>query len=276
MTGVELQRDGAAGSLMAVAGSIALRVGALGAGGRAGLVSGRARRDRQSRSAACGSGKRSRRGSSLSSGARSLVIPNRAVAWIAGQPTVFVVLTGITLCRAPRWLPSGVTTATRPAKVQVGHSRPASNIVSDGVRTLKRRVLPVASSLRAGVRGSTSAARPREASRYRPPVTAKQARRAPSRSLIAARFLCVVVLLLLARVALVECGASLAPKGALPTPQQPQDAANTARPAGASGPRTARLRRSVRRRLLPDLAGSVHLTLGIPRDADPSDDRLLW
>jgi endonuclease G len=102
-------------------------------------------------------------------------------------------------------------------------------------------------------------------------VTVKRARRAPSRSLIST-FVFVVSLVLVARFALVECGASLAPKGAATTPEPHGGEHGTAAaehppPRSAPSPQGSAARAS-------DLA-SVHLTLGIPRDADPSDDQLL-
>jgi endonuclease G len=84
-------------------------------------------------------------------------------------------------------------------------------------------------------------------------------------------FVFVVLLLLVARFALVECGASGAPNVAVP-PQLHDGERRTARgersPRSAAPPQGSAAQAS-------DLANSVHLTLGIPRDADPSDDRLL-
>jgi endonuclease G len=101
-------------------------------------------------------------------------------------------------------------------------------------------------------------------------VTVKRARRAPSRSLIST-FAFVVLLLLVARFALVECGASLAPKVTAPPQSHDSElgATSATRPAhSAPAPLGSAAQAS-------DLASSVHLTLGIPRDADPSDDQLL-
>jgi endonuclease G len=85
-------------------------------------------------------------------------------------------------------------------------------------------------------------------------------------------FVCVVLLLLVARFALVECGASGTPNVVLPPPQ-PRDAergtAKGEHPMrGAAPPQGSAVQAS-------DLAGSAHLVLGVPRDADPSDDHLL-
>ena len=102
-------------------------------------------------------------------------------------------------------------------------------------------------------------------------MTARRARRAPSRSLIST-FVCVVLLLLVARVALVECGAAGAPKAAASPPPPHDGVRGTAHgersPRSAAPPQGSAAQAS-------DLAGSVHLALGIPRDADASDDRLL-
>jgi endonuclease G len=102
-------------------------------------------------------------------------------------------------------------------------------------------------------------------------VTAKQARRAPSRSLIST-FVFVVLLLLVARVALVECGAtSLPPVAASPTrpvnQHGPTQTTLPSRPSAAHGQGPAASN--------TDLSSSVHLALGVPRDADASDDHLI-
>ena len=68
-----------------------------------------------------------------STGTRALLIPNRAVAWIAGRPTVFV-SNGRNSARA-----AGVTLGGSngdQTEVQVGLV-PGQRIVTDGVRTLK-------------------------------------------------------------------------------------------------------------------------------------------
>jgi len=87
-------------------------------------------------------------------------------------------------------------------------------------------------------------------------------------------FVFVVLLLLVARFALVECGASGAPNVAAPQSQpQPRNGErgtakgerpprSTASPPGSAAPTS-------------DPPSSVHLALGVPRDADASDDRLL-
>jgi endonuclease G, mitochondrial len=104
-------------------------------------------------------------------------------------------------------------------------------------------------------------------------VTVTRARRAPSRSLIST-FVCVVLLLLVARFALVECGASGTPNVALPPPAPaPRDgergtAKSERPPRSVAPPQGSAVQAS-------DLASSVHLALGVPRDADPSDDHLL-
>ncbi|MEO7032570.1 MAG: DNA/RNA non-specific endonuclease [Polyangiaceae bacterium] len=98
-------------------------------------------------------------------------------------------------------------------------------------------------------------------------MTAPRSRRAPGRSLVST-FVCVVLLLLVARVALVECGS-----GALPKPSSASSHSSTAHRA-----QTTNEPPSPPNELPPastDLAASVHLALGIPKDADPSDDHLL-
>jgi len=127
---VELLRDGASGeSGSAVAGSIAW-LGALGAadappvGVRVG-VDNHARRLRPGQAVTARI--------FASSGARAVVIPNRAVAWIAGQPTVFVSDGHNSVSAAAVTLGGCNGDQT---EVQVGLA-PGQHIVSDGVRTLK-------------------------------------------------------------------------------------------------------------------------------------------
>jgi len=81
-------------------------------------------------------------------------------------------------------------------------------------------------------------------------------------------FVCVVLLLLVARVALVECGA-----GGLPNTGLPERHVPSARHGSTADEPPA-----PHRDLPPassDFANNVHLALGIPKDADPSDDHLL-
>jgi endonuclease G len=86
-------------------------------------------------------------------------------------------------------------------------------------------------------------------------------------------FVFVVLLLLVARFTLLECGA---PNVALAPPQpQPYDrerergtTKNERPPRSSAPPQGSAVQAS-------DLASSVHLALGVPRDADPSDDHLL-
>ncbi len=78
-----------------------------------------------------------------------------------------------------------------------------------------------------------------------------------------------VLLLLVARVALVECGAGSLPKATLPPPR----ASSSHRTPTASSDEP-----TPHEELPPastDFARSMHLALGIPKDADPSDDHLL-
>ena len=68
-----------------------------------------------------------------STGARAVVIPNRAVAWIAGHPAVFV-SNGRNSASAAAVTLGGCN--GDQTEVQVGLT-PGQHIVSDGVRTLK-------------------------------------------------------------------------------------------------------------------------------------------
>lgn len=124
---VELVRDGASDS--AAAGSIAW-VGALGASD-APPVAVRVGVDNRARSLRLGQLVTAR--IFASSGARAVVIPNRAVAWIAGQPTVFVSDGHNSVSAAVVTLGGNNGDQT---EVQVGLA-PGQHIVSDGVRTLK-------------------------------------------------------------------------------------------------------------------------------------------
>ncbi len=80
--------------------------------------------------------------------------------------------------------------------------------------------------------------------------------------------MCVVLLLLVARTLLVECGAGALPKAAQPTAHAP-----SSHHASTADEPTA-----THHELPPasaDFTNNVHLALGIPKDADPSDDHLL-
>jgi DNA/RNA endonuclease G (NUC1) len=97
-------------------------------------------------------------------------------------------------------------------------------------------------------------------------VTAKRARRAPRHSLLST-FVTVALLLLALRFVLVACGAA-------------GNAARPALPRARAGSQAAGNSAGRARELDPkgrgsDFASNVHLALGIPRDADPSDDYLL-
>jgi cobalt-zinc-cadmium efflux system membrane fusion protein len=124
---VELLRDGAPG--LAVAGSIAW-VGALGASD-APPVGVRVGVDNRDRSLRLGQAVTVR--IFASNGARAVVIPNRAVAWVAGRPTVFVSDGHNSVSAAAITL--GGNNGDQ-AEVQVGLA-PGQHIVSDGVRALK-------------------------------------------------------------------------------------------------------------------------------------------
>lgn len=99
-------------------------------------------------------------------------------------------------------------------------------------------------------------------------MTASRSKRAaPSRSLLST-FVCVVLLLLIARALLLECGSGALP---LPLPQPPPAASAHLGPSPGEP-------RAPHHELPPasaDFASNVHLALGIPTDADPSDDHLL-
>lgn len=77
-----------------------------------------------------------------------------------------------------------------------------------------------------------------------------------------------VLLLLVARVALVECGS-----GALPNPSAPPSHSSPAQRAQTTNEPPAPPHEFPP--ASTDFAASVHLALGIPTDADPSDDHLL-
>jgi len=127
---VELLRDGASSaSASAVSGSIAW-VGALGASD-APPVGVHVGVDNRAHSLRLGQAVTAR--IFASSGARAVVIPNRAVAWIAGQPTVFVSDGHNSVSAAAVTLGGNNGDQT---EVQVGLA-PGQHIVSDGVRTLK-------------------------------------------------------------------------------------------------------------------------------------------
>jgi cobalt-zinc-cadmium efflux system membrane fusion protein len=127
---VELLRDGSSrASDVAVSGSIAW-VGALGASD-APPVGVHVGVDNRARSLRLGQAVTAR--IFASSGARAVVIPNRAVAWIAGQPTVFVSDGHNSVSAAAVTLGGNNGDQT---EVQVGLA-PGQHIVSDGVRTLK-------------------------------------------------------------------------------------------------------------------------------------------
>jgi len=124
---VELLRDGASGS--AVSGSI-VWVGALGAAD-APPVGVHVGVDNRARSLRLGQTVTAK--IFASSGGRAVVIPNRAVAWIAGQPTVFVSDGHNSVSTAVITLGGN---NGEQSEVQVGLA-PGQHIVSDGVRTLK-------------------------------------------------------------------------------------------------------------------------------------------
>ncbi|HYQ00333.1 MAG TPA: DNA/RNA non-specific endonuclease [Polyangiaceae bacterium] len=95
-------------------------------------------------------------------------------------------------------------------------------------------------------------------------MTASRAPRAPKNSLLST-FSAVVLLLIVARLALLQCGAPLPPT----SPVTPIDGAgapaSTARAssgAGSTAPRGSEA----------SVSSSVHVALGTPRDADPSDE----
>jgi endonuclease G, mitochondrial len=88
-------------------------------------------------------------------------------------------------------------------------------------------------------------------------VTASRARRAPHNSLIST-FSAVVLLLVVARFALVQCGALPAQPPAV-TPAEPSAKSPSAPPPTLRGTEAA-------------VSSSVHVALGTPRDADPSDE----
>jgi endonuclease G len=99
-------------------------------------------------------------------------------------------------------------------------------------------------------------------------VTVQRARRPPHRSLLST-FVGVVLLLLVARFALLECGMAGRPVAVGPS-TRPANSDHAARKPNARDRTTPGLPSSD-----SEIASSVHVTLGIPRDADPSDDRLL-
>jgi endonuclease G len=78
------------------------------------------------------------------------------------------------------------------------------------------------------------------------------------------------LLFVAARFVLMQCGASGAPGAAVPAPRAADSAPN--RPASASTPGAGG---SPSAGDEAKIASSVHVALGIPRDADPSDDHLL-
>ncbi len=124
---VELLRDGGSGA--AVSGSIAW-VGALGAAD-APPVGVHVGVDNRARSLRLGQAVTAK--IFASSGARAVLIPNRAVTWIAGQPTVFVSDGHNSVSAAVITLGGNNGDQT---EVQVGLA-PGQHIVSDGVGTLK-------------------------------------------------------------------------------------------------------------------------------------------
>jgi endonuclease G len=79
-------------------------------------------------------------------------------------------------------------------------------------------------------------------------------------------FVCVVVLLLVARALLLECGSGALPRFTPPAAPPPAPTASAGEP---SAPRHELPAAST------DFASNVHLALGIPQDADASDDHLL-
>jgi endonuclease G len=85
-------------------------------------------------------------------------------------------------------------------------------------------------------------------------------------------FVFVVVLLLLARFALLQCGAARlttrVPGGSPPGSGEQHDATGGPANSASPGPDAARAPSA-------DVESSVHVALGVPRDADPSDDHLL-
>jgi endonuclease G len=100
-------------------------------------------------------------------------------------------------------------------------------------------------------------------------VFASRRARAPRKPALLSTFLWVVLLVVVARIVLVQCGAhGLGPIGAQ-FPAPPAATQSSAPPLapgpGAPGNGSA----------TGGAATSIHLALGVPRDADPSDDRLL-
>jgi len=95
-------------------------------------------------------------------------------------------------------------------------------------------------------------------------VTASRARRAPKNSLLST-FSAVVLLLIVARIALLQCGAPLPPTSPFTSIDVAGAGASTA-PASSGAGSTA-LRGSE-----ASVFSSVHVALGTPRDADPSDE----
>ncbi|MEP7050635.1 MAG: DNA/RNA non-specific endonuclease [Pseudomonadota bacterium] len=90
-------------------------------------------------------------------------------------------------------------------------------------------------------------------------------RAAPARSLLST-FVCVVLLLLIARAVLLQCGPGALPRAAPPVAPRADlgpDAGEATAPRHQLPPAST------------DFTNNIHLALGIPRDADPSDDRLL-
>lgn len=95
-------------------------------------------------------------------------------------------------------------------------------------------------------------------------MSASRERRAPRHSLLST-FSLVVLALIAARFTLLQCGPALAPSGATPTaPATPPREPPPATP-GSVG--SAALRGSE-----ASIANSIHVALGTPRDADPSDE----
>jgi len=99
-------------------------------------------------------------------------------------------------------------------------------------------------------------------------VTVPRGRRAPRHSLLAT-FSLVVLLLLLARFGLLQCGPRYGrPSAEMPHPTTAGSGANSPAPsATASSP--------VLRGSEASILGSVHVALGTPHDADPSDEYFL-
>ncbi|HEX2674563.1 MAG TPA: DNA/RNA non-specific endonuclease, partial [Polyangiaceae bacterium] len=93
-------------------------------------------------------------------------------------------------------------------------------------------------------------------------MTASRTRRAPRNSLVGT-FSVVVALLVVARVTLLQC-AALPARPPSASPSEPHASASSAPPNGATRPAPRGTEACV--------SGSVHVALGTPRDADPSDE----